>query len=62
MGNVTTNEHRQNKQHHHIADVKFYHETRKTAKGRQRNGKGGKETGEENNDSREYSIERIKSK
>jgi len=61
MGNVSTNEHRQNKQRHHIPDIKFYHERNKTAKGRQTKGERTKKrekTGwkKENNDSREYSI------
>jgi len=38
MGNVSTNEHRQNKQRHHIPDIKFYH-------GKQQ--KGGKQRGKD---------------
>ena len=45
MGNVSTNEHRQNKQRHHIADIKFYHERRETAKGRQTKGERTKRNG-----------------
>ena len=45
MGNVSTNEHRQSKQRHHIADIKFYHERRETAKGRQTKGEKSKRNG-----------------